>query len=369
MNRNEHLLLRRYIRDILKEETGYGMSDSFAGGVGGTASHGAMYTAFIKPFVDVIHTAKGKLKELGTHVVAGVKVAFTAAATTFLPFLASDYNSIFKHQQAQINKVKSEYAAVYKSTWDAFKSADIAITGFFCYPGYVLSGLLAKKSPEIALGVANTLTGGELDGVLDRMAGKLDKKFDSVINQAKSITNGKGSHGFFESRLYEKKHKHKIRIKDKHGEKDKREKDSYDLSDLVTHPEFVKEVISSQTAQELQKKSLKIHMDTMNSILNRAKEVASIRDVASLRRTLESLKKDVKESAGEDPIKALQQLEKMPAEERRPAEQQLIQSFKASSKKMTIDKLEKKIAEAKGAGYEGKLISDYEQLIGKIKAL
>lgn len=356
MNKLEERLLREYVKKILIEDT-YGMVDPFGGGgmSGGTVSAGTMYDVFIKPFVDVIEVGKGKMKEMGTHVVASVKIALTAAATTFLPFLASDYNNIFKHQEAQLQKIRSEYSKVYNATWDAFKRTDFALMGFFCFPGYVLSGALAAKSPKIALGVANTLTGGELDNVLDRVAGKLDQKFDSAIARAKRLMEG-SLHG---NVLLEKKKTRKMDDRDKL------------LAELVTHPEFINEVLSTPAAQALQSDSLEIHEETIDKIEEDVKQIAAIRNAAGLRSILEGLKKNVKENTGDDVLKSLADLEKLPQNERQVAEQQLVRSFKECSKKFLVENLEKKVKSAVDAGInpESPFIKDYRGLINKINAI
>lgn len=374
----EEMLLKEYIRSIITEDASYGMVDPFAGGGvgGGSASHSAMYTAFVKPFVDVIMTGKGKLKELGTHVLANIKIAFTATATTFLPFLESDYNSIFKHQQQQLGKIRQEYGAVYKATWDAFKTTDIALMGFFCFPGYVMAGTLAKKSPEIALGIANTLTGGELDGVLDRMTGKLDQKFTSAINRAKRLTEARGL-GL--PLLTEKdKNRGKLKTKAKPSGKSRKKKEDVDeeLSEedkmfraLVTHPEFIKEVLSTPTAQALQKDARKVHEETMKELRDDSRKIAAIKNVNDLRKTLSELKEGSKSTEEQSALKSLEELSKLPPKDRQVAEGQLLSSFRASSKKMLIDKLKKKVSSAREAGYEGPIISDYNDLINEIQSL
>ena len=347
----EHRILREYVRTVLREDDG-----GFGGGMGGSeamgaygvhyASGGQLYDIFVKPFVDVATVATGKTKEMSQRVQTMGKVAFETVATTLLPWLSSDYEEIFKKESEELDKIRSEYGDVYAATWDAFKNKDVALTAFFCYPGAVLTGFLAKKAPEVALKMLSVISGGEMDGVV----GKIKKAFGGGSGKSKGggtfSSPGGDKTPWMESILREA------------GE-DKQKNKKQKLADIVTNEKLVKKALNSPKAQRMQKEAQAAMQNTLQQVFERAQAVVTSK-------SLEELQKKIGK-----PLKGLDKLKQAKPEERASAEKQLLDSLRKSMKEFYAKSLEGQVKDAVEAGIpkDSGFVTAYSEVIRKIRSL
>lgn len=168
--------LRILIRDLIKEDYGFGSGGDYAGlgidpmaGMPGGAHYAdgdALYKVFIKPFVDVVGVAAGKTKELSQRAITTAKVAFETIMTTLLPALTDDYGKIFAEERQELQRIRQEYSQVYSTVWEAFGDSDIMIAAFMYRPDLFLTVEFAKKAPKVAAKLLSILSGGSLDRLL-----------------------------------------------------------------------------------------------------------------------------------------------------------------------------------------------------------
>ena len=357
-NSREAQIIREYVAIILHENMqkalneddggfGYGMGGSEAMGQYGVhyASGDQMYNTFIKPFVDVVKVTAGKTKEMSQRAQTLAKVAFESVATSLLPWLSSDYGDIFKREAEEINKIRSEYGDVYAATWDAFKDKDVALTAFFCYPGAILTGLFAKKTPKVALNMLSVISGGEMDGVIDNIKDSISSGFGKSKGRKTFSSPGGDKTPWMESLIRE----------DKDKEKTKKQK----LADIVTNEKLVNKALSTPLAQRLQKEAQEAMKNTLKQVFERAQAVMTSK-------TLDELQKKIGK-----PLKGLDKLKSIKPEEKAEAEKQLLDNLRKSMKEFYAKSLEQQVKDAVGAGIpkNSQFVFDYVEVIRKIRAL
>jgi hypothetical protein len=342
---------------MLEDDGGFGFDMGGMIGPYGVhyASGSQLYDTFVKPFVDVFDVAKGKTKEVTARLFAMGKVIFETLATTILPWLTSDYEDIFAEEKQAIDKIRSEYSEVYAATWEAFHNKDVALAAFFCYPGIVLTGALAHRSPITTLNVLSTISGGEFDTVITQIrtaymssgiGHKGGHKYSNTANMMFNSLGGDKIEWMGESRLYEDESKSK---------KTKKEQ----LADIVTNKKLVKKFLSTPHAQRLQSESRAIVRHTLTTIFERAQGITSAK-------TLE----DVQKIVGKH-LKGIDELKKMKPEERQQMEPKILDNLKASMKELYVKNLEAQAKDAISAGIPNNsgFIKMYADTIHKIKTL
>jgi hypothetical protein len=325
-----------------------------------------LYKAFVKPFVDVVDVAVGKTKEMSQRVQTLAKVGFEAVATSLLPFLTSDYKEIFDKEKEELDKIRNEYSEVYAATWDAFKQTDVALTAFFCYPGAVLTGVMAKKAPDVALRMLGILSGGTLDSWIEKVRKAIGGGFGTGKSSKDHFESPAGGYGgggtmgmdymygfdYGGGGGYGGTHESVIREDDQ--KKNKKQK----VVDLITSEKVVKKALSSPEAQRMQKKARAAVHNTLKTVLEHAQAVCTAKSVEELQKKIGK------------PLKGLDKLQQAKPEERQAAEQQMLATVKKSMKEFYVKSLEgnvKQVLEAgipKNSGY----VRDYESVIQKIKS-
>ncbi len=169
-------LIREYVKELLAEDDA---ADIMAAGAAMSpygmhyGSSDDLYKIFIKPFTDVIQTTAGKTKEISASTGALAKVAVEAVITTLVPVLRDSYAEIFAHEKVELDRIRKEYASVYKANWDAFFDADVVVAAFFYAPAALLTIEFARKSPKAAAQLVSVLSGGRLDPWLGRVGRKM----------------------------------------------------------------------------------------------------------------------------------------------------------------------------------------------------
>jgi hypothetical protein len=320
---NEQLILRSYIRRIIKEETlQYSEED--------------LYKAFIKPFVDVVGTAVGKTKELTVRAQTILKVALETALTILLPFGESEYKEIFEAQDKKIEEIQKDYAEVYKSTKDALGGSGLAIFAFTCFPAAAIGATIAKKGPKATANVLSTLSGGALDDYIK-------KGFSEV---------GVNPSDVFESVLREDE-------KEKKKEPSPEEKKKDKLMNFLTNEKVIKAALNTPQAQRMQSEAQEILKSTLEQVMQQAEAMLSSATV-----------EDIEKKMGQK-IKGLDDLKKIEPKERAAAEKELLSKMRKSMKSFYVKNLEAHVKEVLAAGIpeNSGYVQAYADVIRKIKSL
>lgn len=334
-NLRTRVLLREYVRTVLAEEGdgGFGMGDMFGAAGGGPSGYGMhfgseeeMYKIFVKPFVDVVQVAAGKGKEVSQRLQTLLHVAFETVATTVIPILSSDYGEIFAKEEERLNKIKSEYADVYKATWDAFKDHDVMCAAFFYDPVSFLSAEFVSHAPSVAFKVMSILSGGTID--------------DELLKIKKAVA------------LPHKKHEGVMK-EDEEGDKPSR------VVQALTNKELLDKLSQSQKVQQLQREGQAMVRETLKEVFKHAQTVLRAKSLSDIQRFVKK------------PIKGMDKLQQVPEQERAQGEQQLLKGVKESMKSFYVKSLEAQVKEAVSSGVPqgSKYVSDYTSVINKIKNL
>lgn len=324
--------VRNQIRKIILEDDGgaYSGWGDMGGGYGmHYASKDQLYGIFIKPFVDVVQVGAGKAKELSVKTQTLVKTVFATIATTFLPGMAQNYSEIYQKEKTALDKIRSQYASVYGATWDAFKEADIMIAAFMFRPDLILTTQFVRKAPKVAAQLLSVLSGGKLDDVLGKLL---------HIEKSRSTS---------ESVLHEKDNK-----------KGKDNDDVEKLIALVKNDKVKKLLANSNEVQKLSSVGKEIVLGTLKDVIESANLVLSATNVKQLEKPLGKK------------FPELEQLSKVPDNEKQAAEQQLLKTVKLSMKEFYVKQLQAQVKSAVAAGLsqEHPYVKSYLEAISKIKS-
>ena len=329
-------VLKEYIsRTIAEDYDTSGWYDS--SGLGGTASKGDLYSTFIKPFTDVIHVAAGKTKELVRRGITLLQVAFETVMTTLIPFLTDSYDEIFEKEQSDILKIRAEYKQYTDETWRILGSSDVVALAFMAFPGAALTGKFAQEAPDAAASLLSVATGGYSDeylGGLKKRSGKSDGPrgsgiFDSYARSYSKI-------------LFEAEKDEKPTLADRFGGK-----------------KFVTSLVSRSPAMsDMAKQAQEIHRNTLASLYGEAQSVLS----AS---SLDELEKLIGRK-----VEGVEDLKKLPPQEKAKAEKDLLDKVKESSKKFFIESIKKRIIPIEEKfGSSHPFVIDHLEVIAKIQKL
>lgn len=366
--RRTNRLLREYVREVLNEE----MGGDYAGlGIDSSSMVGAnpygqsfgsgseLYNVFVKPFVDVVQTAAGSAKQLSASAQTVVKVGFEAIMTSLIPMLSDDYERLFANEKAKLDKIKGEYAAVYKSNWDAFKDHDFLLAAFMYRPDMFLDAKLAKQAPKVCASLLSILSGGALDNALTKVGAAINQHTKSNAdyvsnnyqNAPKRANTGHTKNPvdmFGESVINEDDAKPKEQPTPPSG-----------LTGLVTN-EKVKAFLAKQPlVQKTSQVGQALVKDTLTKVYNTASQVMQAKDVGALQKAVGKK------------IKGIDEMMKLPANERQAAEQVVMSTTKKAAQSFYVKELEKHVQEAikQGVPQNHPYVAVYQQVISKIKAL
>lgn len=364
-------LLRAYVRALLKEEgdghAGYTAHDVMMAG-GGMSPYGAhygssdeMYKTFIKPFVDVAQTAAGKTKELSQKTQTLVKVAFETLATTLIPILTDDYKAIFAKEKQALQKIRAEYGEVYKSNWDAIFNDDMMVAAFFYNPAAFFTVQFARKMPGVLLNLASVLTGGELDGWVQ----KVKAKHGAGKGGGHDRSVKKDNFGMGHYKKGDKKHLPSggpgfgmdyyegVVREDKQGEQ------APDLAKLLTSEKLKARLEQGSVTRKMQQAGQAIVRGTLEQVYKQAQGVMTAKTV-----------QDLQTKTGSK-LKGMDKLQQIPQQERQNAEQMILATTKKSMKEFYIKNLEAQVKKAVDAGVpqDSGYVQDYLRVISKIRAL
>ena len=335
-------LISEYVRVLLEDDAGDIMmagAEMMPWGVH-YFSDDALYKAFVKPFTDVISTAAGQGKELARKAQTVVASTFEAIATILIPAFNSDYTKIFEKEAKDIEKIRSEYADVYKSTWDALSTEDVLFAAFAYAPGPFLAGTIAKKAPSAAAKLASILSGGSLDNILSKYT-------KGGGGGHKSSTVGPSPSSFFEGKKF---------IAEA-GEEQQKPKQT--LSGILSNKKVQQIFNSNAEAQRMSEEMKKTVHTSLNTIYDRAKAVNSAKNLNDLQNVVKKKFPEV------------EKLKEIPQEQRAAAESQLADTIKKSVKKFYADNLKKQADEAIKAGIskDHPYVNDLLKTVNSINSL
>jgi len=349
-------LLREYVKEVLLKEEDVSAGSIMAMGADMNpygvhyGSSDDLYKVFIKPFVDVVDTAAGKTKELSIKAQTLVKVAFETIVTSIIPVAEDSYKEIFASEKEALDKVKQEYADVYKSNWDAFKDNDVLCAAFMYSPTMLLTLAFAKKSPKAATRMISTLSGGTLDPWL----GKISKKFG--WNDSGPVQTGLGRSDNGPGPLMGEAH-----LSEKDGKKgDKKPAPKKpDPAELLSSDKVKHALAKSNVVQSMQKQGRAIVRKTLEQVYQQASAALKAKSL-----------QDVQQKAGLK-LKGLDKLAQLPPEERQKTEQMILQGAMKSLKSFYIKNLQAQVKQAVASGIDesSEYVQDFNNVIKKIQSL
>ncbi len=351
-------LLREYVRQVLKEDDGYGAVMGAAADMNpfgmSFGSDDELYKIFVKPFTDVVDTAVGKTKEISQKAQTVMKVAFEAVATSLIPVLKDSYGEIFAHEQKAMEKIKGEYEDVYKSNWDAFKDHDVMFLSFCCDPAKFITGQLVKKSPDIAIGMISALTGGTVDGYLD----KVKEKFNLGNTPPRTgLSSGEKKHnpGHFAGGGGDVGFGMESVIREEGDDQQKAD----GVVAALTNPKLLEKLKQSPTVQKMSQQATGLVRGSLEQVYKQASGVMKANSLQNL------------QQATGAKIKGLDKLAEVPQQERQKAEATMLTGAKKGMKEFYVKNLEGQVKAAIDAGVpqDSSYISDYKRVIEKIRAM
>ena len=384
-NKYEIRLLREYLRVTLNEDYDGGGGSDYGMAYG---SSDEMMSTFIGPFTDVFKTAVGKTKEVTRKTRTLLHVGFTALITTFIPFIGTDYNSIFDKEKADIDKIRSQYKDVYDRTDKALGGNDAAMLAFMASPGIAMSAWALKQTPKVIKGTFSALTGGMSDDVYDKTVSAA-KEAGSWVTSDDSGSNRQSSRKSRHRREEDDDETDSLRKKMLRGREESRPQSQVTSKDIaislggmgesrllekkdeggkkkitpktiLTNKKFMKKVLSSPQTLEMQKIATAAYTKTLQSVYEHAE------NVMKKIKTIEDLEKIAKKKVPE-----AAQIKKLPPDEKVKAEKMLIDGIRKSTKDFYIKSLKDHVSAVVKAGIpeESQYVVDYRAVIQKIQAL
>lgn len=328
-------VLKEFVRQVIREDDGGAWAADLTGGGFDTpyglkyGSGQDLYKIFVEPFTDVFQVASGKTKELSVKAQTLGKAALKTIGNAFLPNVAADYENVFKQEKAQLDKIKQEYKDVYDRVWSAFEHDDVKVLAFFSDPlaaGRMMGYFGGKTGIKAALHIANSMSGGMLDGVIEKL--KSRKLPDPVAQGVGGDVD--------EGRLYEATDKNK------------------QLGNAV------KKALNSEPAQKIENIAKKAISSSLNSIYSKAQAVGKAKSFHDL------------ESAGiKIPPQAAAQLQKVPQDERTTFEADLMMGVKKTALSFYLKNLEAQREHAikSGVPEQSYFVKSYDRVIQTIKTM
>lgn len=343
-NSKEHRLLKEYVKSILSEDE----YSSMIGAEGADSIYGVHYgsdsdlfNTFVKPFTDVIGIAKGKTKEMSQRTITLARVAFQTLASTFIPILGTNYKKIFENEKEKLDQIKSEYKEVYDSAWGELKKGDAAMMAFFCFPGPILAGKIAKGAPKATLNLLSILGGGELEPLISKIKSKFSASDSS--SEPKKKSKKKPNDLIFGESL--------LREVDENEQK---------LANVVTNSKVINKVLNSTNAKKMQQEARGIVQSTLQNVYDSAKAALSIKSIDEFQKKF-----------GKLDDKNLKQLDQLEATEKQKVEAQLLSTMKKSAKDFYVKNLTSQVEEAIKSGIpeSSGYVDMYKKTIQKIQSL
>lgn len=348
--KTELQLLKEYVRVALREDeygdiaAGFDSSAYNSGSVHG-GEMDALLDAFVKPSLDALKTAVGKTKEITRRGRTVISTSFITIATTLIPGLKYSYKELFEEEEADIQKIKSEYQDVYQRTDSALAANgfDTAVLAFMAAPGAAIAAVAAKKTPGAAKEILSTMTGGTSDKLFDKVKGiNFEKKGDETFQPDKN------------------NNVEEYQIVEDDEEPQKKKEDAGIDKKILTNKKFIAKALDNPRAKSISAEATKIYRGTLNDIFKHVQSV--MKDTKSIG-DLQKLSKK--------PIEGIEKLKDLQGNEKKKAEEAIFKTVRKTMKDFYIKELTdhyKSVIKA-GIPEDSQYIKDYKSTIEKIKAL
>ena len=342
-NYKEQLLVRSYVKEVLKEYydgSSYGYDTGGYGPAGRYLNAGSFYKAFIQPWTAAASAIAGHTKELTTKFVTFLKVVFEGVVETLLPFLEAEYDKIFLKEKSNLAKIAAQHKEAY-SVVDAAFNSDVIALAVLSHPAAFLIGSMALKAPRAAQNITDAMTGNLFSRMIDTGSDAMSSKTPADIFSSQEA---------FES--YSRVHSFLIQ------EKSSKKPNSADVDRSRRFIGAIKKSLrNSEQAQEITKSARQVHISTLKNIREKVLKDLSIQSLEDLESIIGSTEEIKKLKGIQDP------------EEKKAAIDQLIKGVRESQKKMHIDRLKKHIKPVVDQfGENNPFVQDYLELIKKIEA-
>ena len=176
MKKNE-ILLREYVKTILKEEDFVSGIDSNGGGydpqtrdVYGAISFGSgkdLLSVFgISGIITAGQVALGSVKEIARRGLTLVPVLFGIITSTIFPWIGVNYAGIFEREKQDIDKIRAQYKPANDAVNALFGNVDVKMLTFMASPGTLIATQAVILAPVITKNLLSVVSGGYSDKLL-----------------------------------------------------------------------------------------------------------------------------------------------------------------------------------------------------------
>jgi len=243
-------LIRKLIRAKLQEDFDGGgdFGGDYGGGYGFDPGSKRLYRAFVQPFVDVGETALAGIEKMSNKTQQFAATLLTGLAASLIPFAKGNYKEIDAAADQRAKEISEKYKELFDRTQRELYSDDAIMANFLWNPVRHISGLVAVKSPNMALKLIDIVSGGNA--------------------YVKSFTNSvRDKFGFkTENKIKNKKLLSEI------GKKDV-------LTKVVSHPEVKKSIEKSKYYKSMKSDAKKLVKQHVSSAIKKAKGIMNFNSV------------------------------------------------------------------------------------------
>jgi hypothetical protein len=289
--------------------------------------------------------------------VSGTKAMVTAARTVIvttakaileklIPKYKANYDKTFAAHNKSMEKIKQQYAPVYKDIVDSMKNnEDFLISAFFFDPGSFFGTNLSNpqtfltfwggiKAPKLFSDLLSSLSGGAVDPYLE--------KIKNLVSDELPTSRKTRSEGFSRKVLIEADKKQLLKA-----------------IEYLTNPKLVNAALESDSAQNMQKITRRATQVTLDKVYNIVAKTMKLTDVDQI------------QSVVGEKIPEIEKLAEIPKESRGDVEQEMLENVKNTVKNLYASQLE---ADAKamiegGVPNTNKLVLAYIETAKKIRDL
>lgn len=118
-----------------------------------------LYDTFVNPFLDVFRVAQAETEKLSASLQRLVKTISQAILATAIPMLKGNYKKIKDQERAQLARINSKYADVYKRIQAGIDFPDFQLALFSSNPAAYIAARIVSLSGDSAVDMLGTLAG------------------------------------------------------------------------------------------------------------------------------------------------------------------------------------------------------------------
>jgi hypothetical protein len=368
-------ILREYVRSVLAEDDGGGGDYGGYGfdfGMMGDSPYGmswggpGLFKQLVQPFADVFTTGKAALENIAARTRTLAKVSYEAVATTLIPILSSDYDKIFKEERAQLDKIEEKYSEVFERTAQALGNDDALISAFALNPALVLTKTLFQKAPQVALGVLELLAGENenLRAALKRLhLTSHPTKGAKSSSSTSSQNDWGGGYGGGGGWGYGGDYGGHSGGGDAWGESIIREIDEetpqQKLQRAISDPQLLRQLQETPLARSMKADAMKVIQKTASDLIKRYKQISSTRTIDDVTRLFPKIDRT-----------KLAELDKLPPEQKDPAEKAIVDQVHASAKAFYMSNVARNLDHMRKIGLsdDHPLVQGYTKVLNIVKS-